>query len=139
MMRTRTLYFALLSFCFPVTGWAQVQTVQQPVVRQFGVGTAVSVPDRGRAHLGGISKGAAGRKTYGPLRNGTSSGIEYSTSSQSASVYIFDFDAMDRELLETAERESIRRDGTNRTDSAKIHPRAERAWQTLQTRQRTQR
>ena len=120
---------------------APQQVIQQPIVRQFGVTTSVSVPDRGRALLGGVNRGAIGRKTYGPLRSGTSSGAEYSSASQSASVYIFDFDAMDQALLDAADREAPTSSRGNRTSSAarsskaKINSRAEQAWHSFQARQ----
>lgn len=78
---------------------AQV-TVQQPVVDRFSVGTTVSVPDRGRAYLGGVKSAGDSRAQYGfgPLR-GSNVGQFRSASSSSVSVYIHDFDEMDRQLL----------------------------------------
>lgn len=78
---------------------AQVITVQQPAVRSFGTATTVSVPDRGSMHLGGMGAASSGRTTPGPFRPGTSSGLERSASSMSASVYIHDLRAMDEALL----------------------------------------
>jgi hypothetical protein len=78
---------------------AQV-TVQQPVVDRFSVGTTVSVPDRGRAYLGGVKSAGDSRAQYGfgPLR-GSNVGQFRSASSSSVSVFIHDFDEMDRQLL----------------------------------------
>lgn len=78
---------------------AQV-TVQQPVIDRFSVGTTVSVPDRGRAFLGGVNSAGSSRTQYGfgPLR-GSNVGQFRSASSSSVSVFIHDFDEMDRQLL----------------------------------------
>lgn len=109
---------------------AQDRVVQQPVIRQFGVGTAVSVPDRGRAYLGGVSRGATSTKRFGgPFRSGTSSGREFSNSSQSVSVYIHDFEAMDAALLHAAEVSA-----TRNQPAGQISPRAAAAWDSLRTR-----
>ena len=89
--------FTVATMTAPVA--AQQVTVQQPAVQTFGVGTSVSVPDRGRMYLGGVSSGRSARSTYGPLRSGTSLGSEYSGSSMSVGVYIHDLRAMDEALL----------------------------------------
>lgn len=116
----------------------QQQVVQQPVVRQFRVGTAVSVPDGGRAFLGGFSRGASGTNRYGgPLRSGTNTGREFSNSSQSVSVYIHDFEAMDAALLNAAAAASPSIPSTRSRTSTSINPRATHAWQSLQARQTT--
>jgi hypothetical protein len=81
--------------------WAQGLTVQQPVVSTFSVGTSVSVPDRGSAFLGGVGSARSSRTTTGPLRNGSSIGLERQASSVSTSVYIHDLRAMDEALLAT--------------------------------------
>jgi hypothetical protein len=131
------ILFTVLFACQPFQLRAQaprVQVVQQPVVRQFGIGSSVSVPDGGRAHLGGVSRAASGRNSYGPIRSGTNSGFEMSNASQSVSVSIIDLDTMDQELLESASRNAAAR-----ADKRKIPPRAELAWQSLQARQRKQR
>jgi hypothetical protein len=74
-------------------------TVQQPVVRNTGVATTVSVPDRGSTFLGGISSAESSRSSYGPLRTGTSRGYGLSGTSISAHVYIIDLQAMDEAIL----------------------------------------
>lgn len=81
---------------------AQGIAVQQPVVRQFGVSTSVSVPDRGGVLLGGIDRAASARSTYGPAWRGSSIGVERSSSSVSAHVFIQDLRAMDEALLREA-------------------------------------
>jgi len=54
---------------------AQHITVQEPSLETFGVGTTVSVPDRGRTSLGGVRRSAAARAMYGPVRTGHSMGF----------------------------------------------------------------
>lgn len=81
---------------------AQAVAVQQPVVRQFGLGTSVSVPDRGGVMLGGVDRAASGRSSYGPAWRGSSIGVERSSSSVSAHVFIHDLRAMDEALLREA-------------------------------------
>ncbi len=111
---------------------AQDRAVQQPVVRQFGVGTSVSVPDRGRAYLGGVSRGATSTKRFGgPFRSGTNTGREFSNSSVTTSVYIHDFDAMDAALLNAAQESAASRP----KPTAQLNPRASTAWESLRTRQ----
>lgn len=74
-------------------------TVQQPVVRTTSVGTTVSVPDRGRVFLGGVSSADSFRQNYGPLPSGTTRGFGLSGGSMSASVYVIDLQAMDEAIL----------------------------------------
>lgn len=81
---------------------AQGVAVQQPVVRQFGVNTSVSVPDRGGMMLGGIDRAASARSSYGPAWRGSSLGVERSSSSVSAHVFIHDLRDMDEALLREA-------------------------------------
>ena len=80
---------------------AQV-TVQQPAVQSFGGFTTVSVPDRGRTHLGSVNSAAAARSWTGPFRTNTSLGLEARGSSMSAGVYIHDLREMDEALLAQA-------------------------------------
>lgn len=96
-MRTLTI---VVIYCAASLAQAEAQvTVQQPVFEVFGTTTTVSVPDRGSAHLGSISRGAASRKSFGPFRSGTNTGVDHSHSTSSVSVYIHDFAAMDAYLL----------------------------------------
>lgn len=110
------------------SAWAQDQAVQQPVIRQMRIGTSVSVPDRGRAYLGGVGKGAMGTNRYGgPLRSGTNSGREFSNSSMCVSVYIHDFEEMDQALLNVARSSHPRR------DEKQLNSRAAHAWRSLES------
>lgn len=79
--------------------YAQNVTVQQPAFGRFSVGTTVSVPDRGRALLGGVSRAGEGRKRYGFFQPGSSVGLFREHSGVSAGVYIHDLRAMDEWLL----------------------------------------
>ncbi|MEX0715273.1 MAG: hypothetical protein WD066_01730 [Planctomycetaceae bacterium] len=80
---------------------AQQVTVQQPVVATMGVRTTVGVPDRGGVFLGGVSRAASSRNTFGPypFRAGSSVGRESQSSGISAHVRIHDLAAMDEYLL----------------------------------------
>src|SRR5688500_11840365 len=81
---------------------AQSLTVQQPVIDTFGVGTTVSVPDRGGMYLGGVGRAAEARSARGfPLRRGPLA-RSASSASLSTGVYIHDFEAMDAAVLEAA-------------------------------------
>ncbi len=77
-------------------------TVQLPTLSSFSVGTTVTVPDRGSAYLGGISRAATGRTQFGtpmlPLRN-SAIGRRMSTSGVRVTATIHDFQAMDEFLL----------------------------------------
>lgn len=81
---------------------AQELRIQQPIVQQFSTGTTVSVPDRGRALLGGVSSGATRSRRVGPLRRGSSYGREFRSSTSTVGVYIHDFESMDQFLLNSA-------------------------------------
>lgn len=83
---------------------AQVTRIQQPIVQQFSAGTTVTVPDRGTALLGGISSGRTSSRRWGPFRRGSIYGQEFQSTTSSVSVYIHDFEAMDRMLLNSAPR-----------------------------------
>ena len=84
---------------------AQSTTVQLPTYRTFGVRTAVTVPDRGSVYLGGINRAYSGRNEFGtpllPFRN-RSFGTQRSASGVSVSVYIHDFEELEREVLSRA-------------------------------------
>jgi len=81
---------------------AQSTTVQLPTYRSFAVGTAVSVPDRGSVYLGGVNRAQSGMNEFGsplsPFRN-RAFGSQRSASGVSVSVYIHDFEELERELL----------------------------------------
>ncbi|MSR59333.1 MAG: hypothetical protein EXS05_17105 [Planctomycetaceae bacterium] len=104
---------------------AQNITVQQPVIESFTVDTTVSVPDRGRATIGGIGRGASSRTTYGPFRTNTNFGRLTEGSSVSVHAWIHDFDELDRQSLEAARRSKLR------GDDVRLEPRAELAFQRL--------
>lgn len=78
---------------------AQALRIQQPIVQQFSAGTTVSVPDRGSVLLGGVSSGVIRSRQTGPFRRGSAYGHAFQSSTSSVSVYIHDFEAMDRMLL----------------------------------------
>ena len=82
-----------------LTAFGQATTVQLPTVSNFTVQTTVSVPDRGSAYLGGISRGADGRVTrgFGPLAN-KAIGSTRSASNVSVSATIIDNAEIDRDL-----------------------------------------
>jgi hypothetical protein len=78
-------------------------TVQLPTFNFFTVSTTVSVPDRGGAYLGGISRAADGSSTrgVGPLRNRALSSTR-SASSVSVHATIIDHAEIDRAVLAEA-------------------------------------
>lgn len=90
---------------------AQAIRLQQPIVQQFSAGTTVSVPDRGSVTLGGLHSGATRSKQVGPFRRGSSYGQAFQSSTSSVGVYIHDFEAMDRMLLNSAPLSSGTRRG----------------------------
>jgi hypothetical protein len=87
------------------SAWGQQgSAVQLPTFSYFGLGTTVSVPDRGSVYLGGVKRATSGVRESGvpllpsaPLRN-RSFGTTTSASGASVSVYIHDFQAMDEYL-----------------------------------------
>jgi hypothetical protein len=119
--RTRLLAVLGLELCLPpVVAFAQDVTVQQPIVGVFSVDTVVSVPDRGRLLLGGVSSAGSQRSSYGfgPFRQ--SSFSRFSTSSRLESgVSILDFEAMDQALLN---------ESPTRATTAPSVPATEDAW-----------
>ncbi|MEO8496912.1 MAG: hypothetical protein ABI614_17715 [Planctomycetota bacterium] len=103
--------FALIYLTSAVS--AQAQVVQLPTYQVFSVGTTVSIPDRGAAYLGGVTRGAWGSSSSGvpglsqvPGLNRlfTNRGIGSSVSSSHAyaTATIIDHAEMDRMLLEEA-------------------------------------
>jgi hypothetical protein len=105
----------------PRAGLAQL-AVQQPVLGVNSVSTSVSVPDRGRAHLGSISRARDSRTHFGPFRPGTSTGFDREHSGLSVGVSIHDFEAMDRYLLSQ---------GTSAPDNPQLTGNARHAWEQL--------
>lgn len=97
-------YFQLLTGCLIVLATvdecsAQRLTVQQPVISRFGVQTTISVPDRGTALLGSVSRQGFSRYSTGPFRSGSSVGRFSEHQGASVSVYIHDFEELERQLL----------------------------------------
>lgn len=132
-----TGYFAMrkLLFCSAILitvsrgAAAQQFTVQQPALHNFSVGTTVSVPDRGRALIGGISRAGSSRTTYGPLRSGTNTGVFAQHSGASAHVTVHDFAELDRRALGIAT-------SSKRDDTAQLSGNASHAYRVLQSRSR---
>lgn len=93
------LFFVAAFFMLQTT--VDAQTIQQPVFGVTSVSTTVSVPDRGSALLGSISRAADSRRTYGfgPFRPGSNRGSDRSHTSLSTSVFIHDLRAMDEAIL----------------------------------------
>jgi len=119
----------LVGLSAKATAFAQQATVQQPVIEQFGVDTAVSVPDRGRTSLGGVSRGASSSSSYGPLRLNRNYGSAFQGSTASAHVWIQDFDELDRQALQAAGSRQRPRD-----ESVRLDERADHAYRTLASR-----
>ncbi len=103
----RNTIFLLVTVCCS-TSYGQV--VQLPTFQQFSIGTAVVIPDRGAAYLGGVNRARYGSVTHGvPLfgslpgagRLGRNRAIhsELSGAHAFATATIHDFEAMDRALL----------------------------------------
>lgn len=124
-----TLWCTIASLTSLAATQAQVVRIQQPIVQQFSAGTTVTVPDRGTALLGGISSGRIGSRQYGPFRHGSIYGQEFQSSTSSVSVYIHDFEAMDRYLLNSAPRslrQSANSDPTEHWRRQLLSPAADR-------------
>jgi hypothetical protein len=80
------------------------QTVQLPVISQFGVQTSVMVPDRGGAFLGGVKR--AGESSFNSIFSpiGSSVGRFSEHTGLSSHVFISDLREMDELILEAANR-----------------------------------
>ncbi len=80
----------------------QATSFQLPTFSYFGVGTTVSVPDRGSAYLGGVNRAQGDLRQFGapllPFGN-RSMGSSRSASGMSVTAWIHDFEAMDEALL----------------------------------------
>lgn len=97
-----TFFVACTLACLsvPQAVTAQNATVQQPVFGQFGVGTTVVVPDRGRSFIGGVSGAGEARSRFGPFYRGSTYGMFRNHSGVSTSVTIQDLRAMDQMILQ---------------------------------------
>jgi len=89
---------------------AQATTVQLPTFSFFSVATTVSVPDRGSALLGGVTRASEARSDFGvPCLGGlpflgrgfhsTAIGRQVSAGTMRISVQVHDFEGMERSLL----------------------------------------
>jgi len=110
------------------TSRLHAQDIQRPVVGINNVQTAVSVPDRGSALLGGVARARNATNQYGFSPLGSSLGRGTAHSSQRVFVTIHDFEAADRRLL------SIVR-GRQATQTSMQNPRAAKAWNQLKRQQ----
>jgi hypothetical protein len=106
---------------------AQNLTVQEPSLETFGVGTTVSVPDRGRISVAGSGRSAASRSSFGPLRSGTNTGLSNQASGLSVGVTVHDLAEMDRRILAGAERSRSTR------EKVELSASADRAYETLRS------
>lgn len=97
-MRTTGLVL-LLSLTIPLSAFGQQVAIQQPVVGTTSVSTSVTVPDRGRLLLGGVSSAQSGRSRYGFVPFGSSLGMSRSSNSLSVGVTIIDLREMDEAIL----------------------------------------
>jgi hypothetical protein len=111
---------------------AQQFTVQEPSLETFGVGTTVSVPDRGRTSLGGVRRSAAGRAMYGPVRTGHSLGFSDQGTGLSIQARVHDLAELDRAALESAD--NVRQSREN----VRLSPAAEHAYEALRARRAVQ-
>jgi hypothetical protein len=128
MSRTPALSFVAGSLVFIAAQHAHAQaTVQQPVVEVVSADSVVSVPDRGRLFLGGVSSGAESRVESGPLPWGTATGRSSSRSSLDVGVFIHDFEAIDEYLLSLPVRSNVVRQSPAGFRST----RAAAAWKSL--------
>ena len=103
-------------------------TVQEPSLETFGVGTTVSVPDRGRMSLGGAGRSAMSRSMSGPFRRGTSMGLSSQGSGLSVGARVLDLAEMDKAALDAAAK--VRRS----RDEVRLPDGAEHAYETLRAR-----
>ena len=87
-----------------VADFAQAQTIQQPVIGQFGVQTSVMVPDRGGVYLGGVKR--AGESSFNSIFSpfGSAVGRFAESTGLSSHVFISDLQEMDALILEAADR-----------------------------------
>jgi len=102
--------------------FGQQAVIQQPTVGVFSGSSTVSVPDRGRTTIGGVSRGASSRSMYGPFPSGTNTGRSFEGGSVSVGAYIHDFEELDRQALSAAKSSPRKRSdpsGDDRADRAR--------------------
>lgn len=108
MTTSRLAALALVSLLAVPWSAARGQTVQLPTQTVFSVGTTVLVPDRGRVHLGGVSRARESRVQRGvpllnfPLTGNVGRGRELSSSALTVGATIHDMDELDRAVLAAA-------------------------------------
>jgi hypothetical protein len=107
----------------------QASTIQLPSFSYFSVDTTVSAPDRGGMSLGGVRRSSTGSTAFGPGFGPRSRAFGRQTSASTMTVHatVHDFDAMDRQLLEQAQRsyarsKSARQAGRSASSSAESAP-----------------
>ena len=105
---------------------AGAQELQFPVLAVNAVQTAVSVPDRGSAFLGGVSRAAQSSNQYGFTPFGSAVGRAHSNAAQRVFVTIHDFEEADRVLLSAP-----RNDGRDQPQFK--NPLAKQAWNQLKS------
>ncbi|HXT59343.1 MAG TPA: hypothetical protein VN699_11960 [Pirellulales bacterium] len=84
----------------------QASTIQLPSFSYFSVDTTVAAPDRGSMSLGGSGSSSRGSTAFGPSFGPRSwtFGRQSSVSRATVHVRIYDFDAMDKQLLGQARK-----------------------------------
>jgi hypothetical protein len=107
-----------------VASFSPAQVIQQPVVGVNSVQTVVSVPDRGSAFLGGISRARTSSNQFGFSPFGSSNGGGFSNSSQRVFVTIHDFEEADRQLLSAGK-------AIKEAKATFRNPRARSAWKQI--------
>ena len=107
-----------------ITDSAAAQVLQFPGIGVSTVQSVVSVPDRGSAFLGGVSRGAMSQNQSGFAPVDSLIGQRHSNSSHRAYVTIHSFEEVDRILLSTPCRDAFVR-------TTFRNPRANSAWNQL--------
>src|SRR5260221_8942645 len=128
-MRYLAVALGAVSSLLVLTPSAQAQQflVQEPSLETFGVGTTVSVPDRGRASVGGVRQSAASRAMYGPFRTGHSLGMSSHGTGLNVQARVHDLAELDRAVLEAADNARRAR------EEYELSPAAQHAYEILQT------
>jgi hypothetical protein len=126
------LRYALLGFVawmIAAVNIAAAQVVHLPTFQFFGINTTVSVPDRGAAYLGGVSRSSSGRTGRGlplvsrmpfagrPFGN-RAAAVSSQASGVSVSAYIHDFESMDQQLLRQSQPHASREQPARPADIA---------------------
>jgi type II secretory pathway component GspD/PulD (secretin) len=115
----------------PGTGVA----IQLPTTNQFGISTAVMVPDAGATRLGGVRRGASGLSSRGvpmlsnipgvnPLFRNQALGSTYSAGQASVHVHLIVSKEIEADVLAEAERRSATRQTIHPNGSPETQQRA---------------